>query len=241
MKRNRVMAILCGMMLSGVLFLSACGEASSSRGTRPRDESSSRDDDDEDEDEDDEDEKEENEHNGGGNGNDEERPEKPEEPKPEPKPDEPKPDTPTQTVEYTGISFNTKDLDGNPITAEEIFSAHEYTMVNVWASWCGPCASEIPELADLSREFEEKDCAIVGILIDGDDRYGLAEAKDILQSAGATYLNLMPPSNVDNIFPSEYVPTSFFVDRSGNIVGEPIVGADPQGYERQINALLGNR
>ena len=257
MKRNRVMAMLCGLTICASLMLGACGESGSSgRGTRPKEERDKDDDDDEDRDdkerdEDEEDEDREDDHgngreddngggqangredngngghatgrednsgNNGGNGG----------------------STADVVVNYDGIEFKTTDLNGNPITAKDLFSAHEYTMINIWASWCGPCIGEIPELQELSEDFAAKDCAIVGILWDGDDSWGLADGKEILSDAGVTYLNLMPPSNVDTLFPSDAVPTSYFVDRSGHIVGDPIVGAYPEGYVSTLNSLLGN-
>ena len=49
----------------------------------------------------------------------------------------------------------------------------------------------------------------------------------------------MYASDLDRLFSSDYIPATFFVDQSGNIVGEPIVGADPDGYLKRIESLLG--
>lgn len=248
MKRKKIMTILFGTVICASLALTACGESGSSgRGTRPRDESG--------EEEDDEDEEKDR----------DEKEEDPDEDKPEngSGKDTENGNTGSGThegredagnggagnstgggsqvsVEYNGMEFKTTDLDGNQVSARDLFSAHEYTMVNVWASWCGPCVGEIPDLAELNESWEQKDCAIVGILLDGSDPYGLQDGKEILRDAGADYLNLIPNAEMERIFSVEVVPTSFFVDRSGHIVGDTIEGAWPEGYEMTINELLGN-
>lgn len=79
------------------------------------------------------------------------------------------------------VSFETTDLDGNPVKSEELFAGHKVTMINNWATWCGPCCGELPELEKLAAEIGEKDCRITEICddtIDGEDAIG--EAKKIL-------------------------------------------------------------
>ena len=139
---------------------------------------------------------------------------------------------------WDGLAFETTDLDGNPVTAQELFSAHAVTMVNVWASWCPPCVRELPELQRLNGEFAEKNCAIVGFLIDGDEAQGLADAKARLQEAGVTYTILLPCDELNEIFSVQAVPTSFFVDSAGHLVGEPIVGAYVDGYTAALDAAI---
>jgi thiol-disulfide isomerase/thioredoxin len=138
----------------------------------------------------------------------------------------------------TMVAFETTDLDGNPVTAQELFSAHAVTMVNVWASWCPPCVRALPDLQRLSGEFAEKDCALVGFLIDGDEAQGLADAKARLQEAGVTYPILLPCKELNEIFSVQAVPTSFFVDSGGRLIGEPIVGAYVEGYTAALDAAI---
>ena len=144
---------------------------------------------------------------------------------------------PAETA-WDGLVFETSDLNGDPVTAQELFSAHTVTMVNVWASWCPPCVRELPELQRLNGEFAEKNCAIVGFLIDGDEAQGLADAKARLQEAGATYTILLPCDELNEIFSVQAVPTSFFVDSAGHLVGEPIVGAYVDGYTAALDAVI---
>ena len=137
------------------------------------------------------------------------------------------------------LQFTTVDLDGNAVDSAELFGAHEYTMLNLWTTWCPYCIQEFPDLAVLSEEFAEKDCAIIGVLLDADNEEKIAEGKALLEEGGVPYANLVPWDGIADDFSVPGVPTSFFVDRNGNLVGEPVVGADLAAYFAQIEELLG--
>ena len=140
----------------------------------------------------------------------------------------------------TVLQFETTDLDGNVVKSEELFAAHEVTMVNIWATWCSPCKAEMPELGDLARRLEAdgRDAAIVGICNDADEE--LDSCREILAERKVDYLNLMP---FDNMLESLYLstlPTTIFVNRDGLILLAPIEGLpeDLSRYEELIDALL---
>ena len=152
--------------------------------------------------------------------------------------EEPDDDAVDPYIPNLAFVFTTEDLDGNTLTSEEIFGASEYTMVNCWASWCGPCAGELPELAKLSKEFADRGCAIVGVLFDADDPAGLADAKDLLSEAGADYLNVCPWDDLMTDMDIQAIPTSFFVDSQGKVVGSIVVGAYPEKYTEILDSLL---
>ena len=138
------------------------------------------------------------------------------------------------------ISFETEDLEGNPVTSSDIFSSGKYTMINLWATWCGPCIKELPELASLSREYEEKGCRIIGICIDGEEEKDVAT--QILKAVGAEYLNLVSPENLDDILPANVIPTTYFVDSNGVIcIDTPIQGADIEAYREIMDMLLSDK
>ena len=127
-------------------------------------------------------------------------------------------------------AFEGKDLDGNTVKSDELFSANAVTVVNFWFTTCNPCVGELSELDALNKELEEKGGSLIGVntfTLDGDEK-AIAEAKDVLAKKGATYQNVYFDSDGEagkfttNIFA---YPTTYVVDRSGNIVGEPIVGA----------------
>ena len=127
-------------------------------------------------------------------------------------------------------AFEGKDLDGNTVKSDELFSGNTVTVVNFWFTTCNPCVGELAELDALNKELAEKGGSLIGVntfTLDGDEA-AIFEAKDVLAKKGATYQNVYFDSDGEagkfttNIFA---YPTTYVVDRSGNIVGEPIVGA----------------
>jgi len=144
----------------------------------------------------------------------------------------------TESESAIVIDYELTDLDGNPVSTLELFSQYKYTMVNVWTSGCGPCVRELPELAKLSKEFEEQGCALIGILGDGYEAQGLSDGKDLLKNAGAEYLNLVPTNELLQQLGIQVVPTSFFVDSSGRVAADPIFGALVDEYRSTLEKLL---
>ena len=127
-------------------------------------------------------------------------------------------------------AFEGKDLDGNTVKSDELFSANAVTVVNFWFTTCNPCVGELAELDALNKELAEKGGSLIGVntfTLDGDEA-AISEAKDVLAKKGATYQNVYFDSDGEagkfttNIFA---YPTTYVVDRNGNIVGDPIVGA----------------
>ena len=139
-----------------------------------------------------------------------------------------------ESTEEGVLRFTATDLDGNPLSSEEIFSQHKMTMVNIWATWCGPCVGELGELQKIHTKFLEKDCAIVGLMTDKD----IDEARRLMKENGITYLVVLAPDNIDSAFPYEGIPTSFFVDQNGVIRGKTITGAYPNLYESGLEQAM---
>ena len=145
-------------------------------------------------------------------------------------------------------AFEGKDLDGNTVKSDELFSGNAVTVVNFWFTTCNPCVGELAELDALNKELAEKGGSLIGVntfTLDG-DKAAIADAKDVLMKKGATYQNVYFDSDGEagkfstNIFA---YPTTYVVDRSGNIVGEPIVGAvtgkaQAEALQAQIDKAL---
>ena len=127
-------------------------------------------------------------------------------------------------------SFNGKDLDGNDVKSSELFSGNSVTVVNFWFTTCKPCVEELQSLEALNKDLAAKGGAVVGInsfTIDG-DKSAITEAKDLLAKKGITYKNIWFDSKSEaGTFTSGLYsyPTTYVVDKNGNIVGSPIVGA----------------
>ena len=136
------------------------------------------------------------------------------------------------------IEFETTDLDGNPVKSGDLFAGHPVTAINLWATWCGPCKGEIPELETLNAELEENGCQIIGIVTDATKDRKIQKAKGILEDAGAGYINLVPFEALPEMLPQDCWPTTYFVDENGVLVGEPVDSADPDMYRETIAQLL---
>lgn len=127
-------------------------------------------------------------------------------------------------------AFDGKDLDGNEVDSSTLFEGNAVTVVNFWFTTCSPCVNELADLEELNKQLAEKGGAVVGInsfTLDGDET-AISEAKDVLTKKGVSYKNIWFDSNSEaGKFTSGLFsyPTTYVVDKNGNIVGEPIVGA----------------
>lgn len=141
-------------------------------------------------------------------------------------------------------SFQGKDLDGNDVNSSELFSGNTVTVVNFWFTTCKPCVGELEDLEALNKTLSAKGGAVVGVnsfTLDG-DKAAISEAKDVLSKKGVTYKNIWFDSKSEaGKFTSGLYsyPTTYVVDKNGNIVGQPIVGAitSPEQSEK-LNKLI---
>lgn len=133
--------------------------------------------------------------------------------------------------------FKTQDLYGNPVDYT-VLNGHKLTMVNVWATYCGPCINEMPELGKLNKDYAEQGFQIIGMVCDisylgvcevMED--GRTEAQQIVEKTGADYLHILPDATlVRNIMTAvSSIPLTFFVDEEGTLVGNALTGS--RSYE----------
>jgi len=136
-------------------------------------------------------------------------------------------------------AFSTVDLAGNPVNSN-VFADSKLTLVNVWATFCPPCIAEIPDLAKLDAQID--DFQVLGILGDAGSKDAVDPNNrdlgiEIAEKSGAAYPSLLPDDAINQTL-MQYLtayPTSFFVDRKGQIVGQAIVGS--MGYEDWKNVI----
>ena len=141
-------------------------------------------------------------------------------------------------------SFNGKDLDGNDVNSDDIFSSNNVTVINFWFTTCNPCVGELGDLEKLNKELAEKGGTVIGVnsfTLDG-DKTAISDAKNVLSKKGITYKNIWFDSKSEaGKFTSGLYsyPTTYVVDKNGNIVGQPIVGAiTSSSQEKQLNKLI---
>ena len=139
------------------------------------------------------------------------------------------------------VSFNSEDLDGNAVT-EKIFAEKDLTVVNIWGTFCGPCIQEMPELAAWAKEMPDN-VQLIGLVedINGvNDTEHIKLARQVLKEADANFLNIIAGTEdfYDILVSLIGVPTTIFVDKNGNIVGRPIIGANVDGYKKFVEQYL---
>lgn len=143
------------------------------------------------------------------------------------------------------LKFNAKDIYNKNIT-DAIFEKVELTMVNVWGTFCGPCIREMPDLGKLNKSYADKSFQIVGIVIDAVNQKGspsaknISAAKKIVEQTGADYIHIVPDNNLLNILSQIYaVPTTFFVNSKGELVGQVYTGSrSMEDWQKIVDELL---
>ena len=160
------------------------------------------------------------------------------------------PQTATSDADNVG-TFETTDIDGNTYT-EKVFSDYDLTLVNAFTTWCSPCVNEMPELEELYQEMKDQGVGVVGMILDSVSEDGtpddsiVQKAQLLKEKTGVTYPLLIPDKGFLNgrISGLQSFPESFFVDKDGNIVGDPIMGSNTfdgwkEAVEKQLAALKG--
>lgn len=151
-------------------------------------------------------------------------------------------------VEEPGFhNFKAITLDGESVN-QDIFADYDLTMINIWATFCGPCLREMPDLGEIHEEYKDKNFQIVGIVTDVLNNDGtlsekqLATAREVVEKTGAHYLHLIPSYDLimAKIKDVTSVPETIFVDKDGNLTGESYLGSrSKDDWIKIIDELLG--
>ncbi len=154
----------------------------------------------------------------------------------------------TNTEETTNeepyiVTFEASTIEEETITSD-IFADSKLTMLNVWATYCNPCLNEMPDLAEIALEYDSAEFQILGIICDVSvfsDENALAEAMHLIEETGATtYPHLLLN---DSLYSSlvgaiDSVPTTFFINQKGEMLGYVVGSRDKKSWESIINELL---
>ena len=154
-----------------------------------------------------------------------------------------------EEAQETAVVFEAQDTEGNTVTSD-IFGQSRLTMVNVWATYCNPCLSEMPELGELAGEYDSGDFRLIGIISDvpeameGIDEEkaerAREEAKSLIEKTGADYTHLLLGASLYNALLTDVtaVPTTFFIDKEGNVLDQVVGAMDKESWKEKIDALL---
>lgn len=145
-------------------------------------------------------------------------------------------------TETSQIDFACQDMEGNTVSAA-VFSESKLTMVNVWATYCNPCLSEMPGLGKLAGKYEPEDFQIIGVISDvqeGADAAAINNAAALIETTGADYTHLLLNESIYRALLTEVtaVPTTFFVDKNGTVLDTVIGAMEESAWEEKINGLL---
>ncbi len=143
---------------------------------------------------------------------------------------------------YNKFEFKTKTLDGREIDSS-IFKDNKLTMINIWATYCGPCIEEMSDIQKLYEEVKDENINVIGLISDTPDADNEELAKKILSKKGVKFDNIIPDEKIMNNMLKDIsgVPTTFFVDSEGNIIGEFVIGSkNKDGYMKEIQDRLKN-
>ena len=135
--------------------------------------------------------------------------------------------------------FKTEDLNGNEITSD-YFAQADITVVNFWATFCNPCIDEMPELEKWSEAMPEN-VQMLGVLVDADSKESdeYATAMQIIEKTNVTYTNILATGAFETFANNiAGVPTTFFVDKEGKVIGKPVVGAKLDSYKKRVDNYL---
>lgn len=147
-----------------------------------------------------------------------------------------------EDAQSSGISFEAQDLEGNTVT-EAVFADSRLTMVNVWATYCNPCLSEMPELGELAGEYDADEFQIIGVISDvqeGADLEMTVYAATLVEQTGAAYPHLLLNESLFYAMLSgvSAVPTTFFVDEKGEVLDTVVGAMDKESWKEKIDGLL---
>ena len=143
------------------------------------------------------------------------------------------------------INYTVKDLDLNDVALADYVKGNKVTMINFWGTFCGPCISEMPDLGEIERKYKDKGFEIVGLTTDVADPQGnydesvIDDARSIIEDTGITYPVLVAPVQLMEDIGLQYVPTTYFLDSEGNVLGSAEIGSKPSAeWENVIDGYL---
>ena len=134
----------------------------------------------------------------------------------------------------SALSFTLQDLNGKTVSLSDFKG--KVVVLDFWATWCPPCVKEIPHFIELYEQYKDQGFAMVGISL---DRGGISVVKSFAQKYRINYPILMTDGQVDKAYGGiPGIPTTFVIDKAGNIRQKYIGYREKAIFEADIKALL---
>lgn len=143
-------------------------------------------------------------------------------------------------METSAAIFSGTDLEGNAVSSDTIFSRSRLTMVNIWATYCGPCLEEMPGLGELAAEYDAREFQIIGIVSDVKEGEDQTLVESLVRETGANYLHLLRSDSIEHAILGgvSAVPTTFFFNQEGQFLGGLVGSGEKAAWEEIIHGLL---
>ncbi len=140
------------------------------------------------------------------------------------------------------LSFEANTIDGQSFSSDQ-FSESKVTMINVWATYCNPCLAEMPDLGEIAQSYDKTDFQLIGIISDVVEDAPQSDkdnAKDLIAQTKADYPHLLLNQSLfENLVGGvSSVPTTFFVNAKGEMLGYIIGANDKDTWTEIIDELL---
>jgi thiol-disulfide isomerase/thioredoxin len=131
-------------------------------------------------------------------------------------------------------AWELKDVSGKAVKSSDF--ADKVVILDFWATWCGPCRMEIPGFIELQKQYADKGLVVVGVSLDQD---GASAVKPFIEKMGINYPIVLGDETVVSAFGGvEGIPTTFIIDRKGQIVRKHVGYAPKAEFEADIKPLL---
>lgn len=161
----------------------------------------------------------------------------------------------TETSENTGstdetgeeqepyvLTFSANTIEDEEMTSD-IFADSKLTMLNIWATYCNPCLSEMPDLGEIAAAYDAEEFQLIGIVSDvmeGDDAENVDYAKELIEETGAAYPHLLLNESLykNLVGAVDAVPTTFFVNQKGELLGYVRGAQKKEVWEEIIDGIL---
>jgi len=131
-------------------------------------------------------------------------------------------------------SFTLRDLNGKEVKLADFKG--KVVIIDFWATWCPPCVHEIPHFIELYKQYKRQGLEIVGISV---DRTGVDVVKSFVRKHQVNYSILMADAKVRQAYGGiQSIPTTFIVDKAGNIQHQYVGYQDKAVFESDIKKLL---
>jgi peroxiredoxin len=131
--------------------------------------------------------------------------------------------------------FTEKDVKGQPISLAQFRG--KYVLIDFWASWCGPCRQDNPNLVKLHNRFKDKNFVILGVSLDKPE--GKAAWLQAIKDDGLIWPQVSDlkgwESGVPKLYGVRAIPQNFIIDPQGKIVATQLHGEELQRFVEQLN------